>query len=59
MNLKIYNKWLEIEREKLKRLACEAMNKDIPLIQDEAFMTQNRKVDVLVVKIQKEKRLCR
>ncbi len=45
---------LKIEKEKLNRLADEAWEKGIPLNQDEAFMTQNRKVDELVVKILKE-----
>ncbi|RNC62915.1 MAG: hypothetical protein AWM53_01841 [Candidatus Dichloromethanomonas elyunquensis] len=46
---------LKIEKEKLNRLAEEAWEKGIPLNQDEAFMKQNRKVDELVYKIQKEK----
>lgn len=50
-----YNKELEKEREKLNRLANEAMEKGIPLNQDKAFMEQNRKVDELVVKVQREK----
>jgi hypothetical protein len=50
-----YNKELEKEREKLNRLADEAMEKGIPLNQDKAFMEQNRKVDELVVKVQREK----
>lgn len=49
------DKNLETEREKLNSLADEAMKKGIPLNQDEAFMEQNRKVDELVVRIQKEK----
>jgi len=48
------NDRLEKEKEKLNRLADEALKKDIPLTQDEAFMAQNRKVDALVVKIIKE-----
>jgi hypothetical protein len=48
------NEKLKIEKEKLNRLADEALKKDIPLTQDEAFMAQNRKVDALVVKIIKE-----
>lgn len=48
------NEKLEKEREKLNRLADEALKNGIPLTQDEAFMEQNRKVDALVVKIQKE-----
>ena len=55
MKLKQYNEKLEIEQEKLKMLASESINKGIPLVRDEAFMTQNRKVDALVVKIQREK----
>ena len=49
-----FDEKLEIEKEKLNRLADEALKKGIPLIQDEAFMEQNRKVDELVVKIQRE-----
>ncbi|MFZ5944024.1 MAG: hypothetical protein ACOYVD_07930 [Bacillota bacterium] len=50
-----FNDKLEKEKEKLHRLADEALKNGIPLTQDEAFMAQNRKVDRLVVKIQKEK----
>lgn len=50
-----FDKKLEIEKEKLHRLADEALKRGIPLNQDEAFMEQNRKVDALAVKIQKEK----
>jgi hypothetical protein len=49
------NEKLEKEQEKLRRLGEEALKNSIPLTRDEAFMTQNRKVDALVVKIQKEK----
>jgi len=49
------NDKLEKEKEKLNRLADEALKNGIPLTQDEAFMAQNRKVDALVVKIIKEK----
>ena len=49
-----FNEKLEIEKGKLNRLADEALKNGIPLIQDEAFMAQNRKVDELVVKIQRE-----
>ena len=49
------NKRLEIEKEKLNRLADEALKKGIPITKDEAFMAQNHKVDEIVVKIQKEK----
>jgi hypothetical protein len=55
MKLRQYNEKLEIEQEKLKMLANEAINKGIPLVRDEAFMAQNRKVDAFVVKIQREK----
>jgi len=48
-----FDKKLIIEKEKLNRLAGEALKKGIPLIQDEAFMEQNRKVDELVVKAQR------
>lgn len=50
-----YHEELEKEKEKLNRLAEEALKNGIPLTQDEAFMVQNRKVDALVVKITKEK----
>lgn len=49
-----FDEKLKIEKEKLNMLADEALEKGIPLIQDEAFMAQNRKVDELVVKILKE-----
>ncbi|EQB19867.1 hypothetical protein UNSWDHB_2803 [Dehalobacter sp. UNSWDHB] len=49
------NEKLEKEKEKLHKLGDEAMKKCIPLREDEAFMSQNRKVDELVFKIQKEK----
>ncbi|TEB16216.1 hypothetical protein Psfp_01443 [Pelotomaculum sp. FP] len=49
------NEKLEKEKEKLNRLADEALKNGIPLTQDEAVMAQSRKVDALVVKIQKEK----
>lgn len=55
MNNLSFNKKLEIEREKLNKLAGEAIKKGIPLNQDEAFMAQNHKVDELVVKIQRDK----
>jgi len=48
-----FDEKLIIEKEKLNRLADEALKKGIPLIQDEAFMEQNRKVDELVVKAQR------
>ncbi|MFT9494536.1 MULTISPECIES: hypothetical protein [Thermotaleaceae] len=50
-----FNKKLEIEREKLDKLAVEALKKGIPLNQDEAFIAQNHKVDELVVRIQRDK----
>lgn len=50
-----YHEELEKEKEKLNKLADEALKNGIPLTQDEAFMEQNRKVDALVVKIIKEK----
>ena len=46
---------LEKEKEKLNKLVSEALNKGAPLAEDEAVIEQNRKVDSLVVKIQKEK----
>ncbi|HPT70488.1 MAG TPA: hypothetical protein PKW50_10090 [Syntrophomonas sp.] len=48
------NEKLEKEKEKLNKLADQALKNDIPFTQDEAFMAQNRKVDALVVKIQRE-----
>ena len=47
------NEKLEKEKEKLNKLANEALRKGVPLTQDEKFMAQNRKVDVLVAKIQR------
>jgi len=49
------NEELEKEKEKLSKLVDEALKKDIPLSQDEAVIAQSRKIDALVVKIQKEK----
>lgn len=45
---------LKRETEKLYRLVEEATKNGIPIIQDEVVMTQNRKVDALVVRIQRE-----
>ncbi len=45
---------LRRETEKLHKLVEEAIKNGIPIIQDEAVMTQNRKVDALVVRIQRE-----
>lgn len=47
------NEKLEKEKEKLNKLANEALSKGIPLTHDKEFMAQNQKVDVLVAKIQK------
>jgi len=55
MGQEALNEKLEREKEKLNRLADEALKNGIPLTQDEAVIEQNRKVDSLVVKIQKEK----
>ena len=49
------NDKLEKEKDKLHKLGEKVMKKGIPLREDEAFMKQNRKVDELVYKIQKEK----
>jgi hypothetical protein len=38
-----YNKQLEKEKEKLNKLADEALKNGIPLNRHEAFMEQNRK----------------
>jgi len=51
-----YDKELEREKEKLNKLVSEALNKGTPFTEDEAVMEQNRKVDTLVVKVQKKKR---
>lgn len=48
-----FDEKLIIEKEKLNKLADEAVKKGISLIQDKAFMEQNRKVDELVVKAQR------
>lgn len=53
------NKELEKEKEKLIRLVNEALKNGTPIIQDEAVMEQNRKVDELVVKVQREKEMHR
>lgn len=45
---------LKIEKEKLSRLFDKALKNGTPMIEDEAFMTQNRKVDELVFKILKK-----
>jgi len=50
-----YNKELVIEKEKLVRLVDEALKNGTPIIEDEAVMEQNRKVDELVVRIQRDK----
>lgn len=42
-------------KEKLNRLADEALKNGIPLTQDENFMKQNCKVDALVVRITKKR----
>ncbi len=42
------NEKLENEKQKLHRLANEALKKGIPLTQDEKFMAQNHKVDELI-----------
>lgn len=45
---------LRRETEKLHKFVEKAIKNGIPIIQDEAVMTQNRKVDALVVRIQRE-----
>jgi hypothetical protein len=55
MKQETLNEKLEKEKEKLNKLVSEALNKGAPLTEDEAVIEQNRKVDSLVVKIQKEK----
>lgn len=48
-----FDEKLIVEKEKLNRLADEALKKGIPLTLDEEFMKQNRKVDELIVKAQR------
>ena len=48
------NEKLKREKEKLHMLVEEALKNGTPIIQDEAVMAQNCKVDTLVVKLQKE-----
>ncbi|MDQ7093617.1 hypothetical protein REC12_08450 [Desulfosporosinus sp. PR] len=50
----LLNEKLKKETKKLYILVEEALKKGTPIIQDEAVMVQNRKVDALVVKLQKE-----
>jgi hypothetical protein len=47
-----YNEIKE-EIKKLNQLVDEALENGTPIIQDEAVMEQNRKVDELIVKIQR------
>lgn len=49
------NEKLEREREKLSRLAEKALKNNVPFSQDEAVIAQSRKIDALVVKVQKVK----
>lgn len=49
------NDKLQKEKEKLGRLVDEALEKDTPIAQDMKVMEQNRKVDALVTKLQREK----
>ena len=55
MKQKKYNEELEKEKEKLNRLIDEAIKNGTPLSHDEAVVAQNRKVDVLVARLQMEK----
>lgn len=55
MNQVNYSKELEKEKERLNMLIDEALKNGIPITQDEAVIAQNRKVDVLVAKVQREK----
>ncbi|ACL18574.1 hypothetical protein [Desulfitobacterium hafniense] len=50
----LLNEKLENERKKLSKLADEAWQRGVPLIQDKNFMVQNQKVDALVLKYMKE-----
>lgn len=52
MKHSILSEQLAIEKEKLDRLAGEALRNDVPLSQDQAVMVQNRKVDELVIRLQ-------
>ncbi len=49
------SKELENEREKLDRLVGEVISKVVPFSVDPVVLEQSRKVDALVVKLQKEK----
>ena len=50
------NEMLEKEKIKLNRLADEALKNGTPIIENEAVIAQSRKVDALVVKIQRKKK---
>lgn len=50
------NEMLEKEKVKLNMLADEALKNGTPIIEDEAVIAQSRKVDALVVQMQKEKK---
>lgn len=54
MNQASLNEKLDKEKEKLYRLVDEALKNGIPLAQDEAVIAQSRKIDVLIVKLQRE-----
>ena len=47
---------LEKEKEKLNRLADEALKNGIALTKDKTFMVQNRKVDTLIARLLREKK---
>lgn len=49
------NEKIKQEKEKLNELIDLALKKGIPLSEDESIMFQNRKIDALVFKIQKQK----
>ncbi|MDO7788160.1 hypothetical protein [Desulforamulus aquiferis] len=50
----LYEK-LEMEKAVLTQLADEALKNGIPFTQYDKFMDQNRKIDSLILEIQKEK----
>ena len=49
-----YDKELEKERDILNRLIDDALNNGTPISQYEEISEQSRKVDALVLKVQKE-----
>lgn len=46
---------LEAERRKLNELACQSLGQGIPLYKNEAVQAQSRKVDELIVQLNRKK----